>query len=166
MSNTFKCNQCNKMFSTNANLKRHIENILDKIKNHQCEFCDFKCNAKENLRKHSCYIKKSMPEIPESSSEYSVEYYIQSKLEAELQGVSKTCPFGRIDILTDTQIIEIKKWDEHKKALGQILGYGVYYPNHQKRVHFFGQKPNERQLNAIKEVYEKLNIIITEELFK
>ena len=163
MTNTFKCDQCNKMFPSNGNLKRHIENIHNKVKSHQCEFCDFKCNAKENLKKHSCYIKKAMPEVPIESSGYSVEYFIQSKLEAELQGVSKTCPFGRIDILTDTCIIEIKKWDEHKKALGQILGYSVYYPDHQKRVHFFGPKPSERQLNAIKQVYQTFNIIITEE---
>lgn len=44
-------------------------------------------------------------------------------------------PVGNIDLLTDTDIIEIKKAENWKNALGQILVYGYYYPNHQKRIH-------------------------------
>ena len=77
--------------------------------------------------------KKEMPKLPEGveTSNYSIEYYIQSKLEKELKGYTQSCPFGRIDILTEHYIIEIKKWEEHKKEIGQILGYSVYYKNHQ-----------------------------------
>ena len=166
MSQTFKCDKCNKNFSTNSNLERHILNIHNNEKNFKCEFCDFKCHQKLNLNKHSCYVKKANPLISSDieGSNYSIEYHIQSKLELELNGRPKTCPFGRIDVLTETEIIEIKKWEEHKKAIGQILGYSCYYPDHQKRIHFFGIKPNERQLNSIKEVCNKFNIIISEEL--
>ena len=165
MDRKFKCNECNKLFSQNANLQRHISNIHNHDKKFQCEFCDFKCHQKLNLNKHSCYIKKATPQLNSDveGSSYSAEYYIQSKLENELNGCSKTCPFGRIDVLTSTEIIEIKKWEEHKKAIGQIMGYSCYYPDRQKRIHFFGVKPNERQLNAIHEVCSQLNILLTEE---
>ena len=84
MSNTFECDKCKKVFTTKANLNRHNENIHNNTKNHKCEFCEFKCNAKENLKKHSCYIKKAMPVVPIDSSQYSVEYYIQTKLHYQL----------------------------------------------------------------------------------
>ena len=165
MSHNIKCNQCNKLFTTASNLERHISNIHNHEKKFQCEFCDFKCHQKLNLKKYSCYIKKATPQISSDieGSNYSIEYQIQSKLELELNGHSKTCPFGRIDILTTTEIIEIKKWEEHKKAIGQIMGYSCYYPDHQKLIHFFGIKPNESQLNSIIEVCNKFNIIISEE---
>ena len=165
-SNIYKCNTCQKEFSTYSNLKRHTDNIHDKIKQYKCEFCDFCAAQKPNLKKHSCYMKLSTPQIDTNenlTSHYSIEYAIQTKLEKELKGRTKVCPFGRIDILTDTEIIEIKKWEDHKKAIGQIMGYGIYYPKLNKRIHFFGPKPTEKQMSSILEVCETLKIKITEE---
>lgn len=44
---------------------------------------------------------------------------------------------GRIDILTDTEIIEVKCGKNWKEAVGQVLTYGYYYPNHTKVIHLF-----------------------------
>lgn len=46
---------------------------------------------------------------------------------------------GKIDILTDYEIIEVKTISSWKSAVGQILIYGYYYPSHQKRIHLFGK---------------------------
>ena len=65
--------------------------------------------------------------------------------------------------MTSDTIIEIKKWDEHKKAIGQIMGYSVYFPIYKKRIYFFGAKPTTIMEKAIRDVCQKFNIEITEE---
>lgn len=37
----------------------------------------------------------------------------------------------------------VKGW---KGAMGQIMAYGDYYPNHRQRIHLFGQKPNNSRI--------------------
>lgn len=56
---------------------------------------------------------------------------------------------GRIDIVTATEIIEVKAAARWKHALGQILVYGHYYPTHQKRIHLYGSIDSIR-LNEIR----------------
>ena len=69
-------------------------------------------------------------------------------------------PGGKIDLLTKTQIIEVKKASKCTQALGQILVYSIFYPNHQKRVHLFG-KANYKLIEAFEEQCKLLNIIVT-----
>lgn len=69
-------------------------------------------------------------------------------------------PVGKIDILTDEEIIEVKRVSGWKSAVGQILTYGFYYPNHRKRIHLFGIcSPNTKQLIHLH--CEQLNIHVT-----
>ena len=49
-----------------------------------------------------------------------------------------TTPNGRIDILTATEIIEVKRIKKWKDAMGQVMAYGIHYPDHRKRVHLYG----------------------------
>ena len=163
MSKTFQCDKCTMKFVNNCNLQRHIANIHLKEKNFKCELCEFTCNAKANLKKHSCYIKKENPITDQETSQYSVEYGISKRLEQELNANRISCPFGRIDLMTNDTIIEIKKWDEHKKAIGQIIGYSIYFPTYKKRIHFFGSKPTKPMEKSLREVCLKLDIEITEE---
>lgn len=63
----------------------------------------------------------------------------RSDLHKQVGGKTEVCtPAGRIDILTSTQIVEVKHVKSWKSALGQIEVYGDYYPNHEKRLHLFG----------------------------
>jgi len=56
-------------------------------------------------------------------------------------------PAGKIDILTDHEIIEVKNVLGWKSAVGQLLIYSHYYPNHQKIIHLFGKCcPNTKKL--------------------
>ena len=159
----FTCSKCSMNLSNNANLKRHIQVIHELIKPFKCEYCDFTTAQKCNLKKHSCYIKKENPiqELIGETSVYSVEYNIQKRIEKEVNGHRITCPFGIIDIITEDTIIEIKKWDDHKKGIGQLIGYAYYFPSFKKRLHFFGSKPSEKKIKSILEVCASLNIEIT-----
>jgi hypothetical protein len=46
--------------------------------------------------------------------------------------------FGRIDVISNEEIIEIKIASGWKHALGQILAYGMDHPKKRKRIHLFG----------------------------
>ena len=49
--------------------------------------------------------------------------------------------YGCADIVTDTKIIEIKRADQWKHALGQVLIYGRAFPSKEKWLYLFnGQK--------------------------
>ena len=91
------------------------------------------------------------------------EKIIQLRLQSELGGeIEVKTPAGPIDLLTDNKIIEIKKVRNWKAALGQILIYGKYYPNHQKHIHLFGKVSNsDLTFKTIEEHYADFNVIMT-----
>lgn len=74
-----------------------------------------------------------------------VERNIQAMFEGEKEVVT---PVGRVDVLTNDEIIEIKEYSQWKTAVGQILSYGYFYPNHIKRVVLFGE-PQEYLIEII-----------------
>lgn len=67
------------------------------------------------------------------------EKAIQKALQKEIGGdVEVPTEVGRIDLLTPTELIEIKKIGAWKGAVGQVIVYGQMYPSHSKRIHLFG----------------------------
>jgi hypothetical protein len=48
----FKCHICDYKCSTDANLKKHIKQVHDKIKDVVCLQCDYKTSTNNNLQKH------------------------------------------------------------------------------------------------------------------
>ena len=69
-----------------------------------------------------------------------IERRIRDRLKAELNGeVEVITAVGRIDLLTSTGVIEIKNIDNPKEALGKILAYSSFFPEHSKRIHLFGR---------------------------
>ncbi len=66
------------------------------------------------------------------------EREIQLKLQKQLGGeIEVETDDGFIDLLTETEIIEIKNGKNWKHAVGQILIYSMEYPTHKKRIHLF-----------------------------
>jgi hypothetical protein len=69
------------------------------------------------------------------------EKQIQLKLSKKLNArMEVCCPVGRIDLLTNTEIIEVKYITNWKHAIGQINAYSYFYPNHKKVIYLFGLK--------------------------
>jgi hypothetical protein len=67
------------------------------------------------------------------------EYQVVKRLQTELGGQTEVVTaIGRIDLLTETEIIEVKQVSDWKAALGQILTYSGFFPEHTKRIHLFG----------------------------
>ena len=95
---------------------------------------------------------------PDSNN--TVEKEIKFRLQKELGGLIEVETIdGFIDLLTDTEIIEIKTGENWKHALGQILVYSTYYPDHTKRIHLFDIKPDEN----IESMCNKFNVSISYE---
>ncbi|BCU09768.1 hypothetical protein [Microcystis aeruginosa] len=90
------------------------------------------------------------------------EAWYRDKLARELGGKTEVYidKVGRIDVLTNTEIIEVKNTKSWKSAIGQIKSYGQYYPKHKMRVHLFG-KLTESKLETIQRVCKLEGITLT-----
>ena len=82
---------------------------------------------------------------------------------AQLGGkVEAYTKFGLIDLLTETELIEIKVAHRWKDAIGHIVAKSEKYPNHKKRLHLFGIQ--EPILDNIQDICDRLGIQVTFEL--
>ena len=143
-----KCSICDKSFSSKKNLDRHYNLIHLNIRNIKCPTCDYTTDQKSNLKHHICKNKEDGEKV------------IQRKLEKHFNAGSRVTPVGIIDILTEDKMIEIKAWSGWKTALGQMLAYGRFYPEHEKIVYFYGSKIPDSTLEVLKDTYEIYNISI------
>jgi len=104
-------------------------------------------------------IEKLQSDTPRAAEEKR----IQDKLSRELQAaVEIQCPAGFIDILSATEIIEVKRADRWKSAVGQVLAYQIYFPNHRPRIHLFW-RGSERypNTNAVLECCSRLKVLVS-----
>jgi transcriptional regulator with XRE-family HTH domain len=104
-----------------------------------------------------------LPEWCKIQRKNQPERVVRDRLQAQLGGkVEAYTKFGLIDLLTETELIEIKVVNRWKDAIGHILAKSEKYPNHQKRLHLFG--PQEPILENIVEVCDRLQIRVTFEM--
>ncbi|MBD2101009.1 hypothetical protein [Leptolyngbya sp. FACHB-261] len=67
---------------------------------------------------------------------------------------------GHIDLLTQTEVIEVKAVESWRGAIGQALVYALDFPNHTPRIHLFG--PVHPDSKCVVEHYCKLlNVRVT-----
>ena len=91
------------------------------------------------------------------------EKQVQTRLHGLLGGLTEVyTPVGRIDILTDSELIEIKWANNWKEGVGQLLTYSHYYPQHKRRLHIF-DSTDDRLIGTIKDHCTRLGILLTVE---
>ena len=117
--------------------------------------------ARKAIREMIFQINGNVPEKTISEPVKGTELWYRDHLAKQLNGqVEVSTPAGRIDILTKTEVIEVKRASGWKSAIGQIISYGKFYPHHRQRIHLFG-KLTESKLKAIKDICEAQNICLT-----
>ena len=152
------CPVCNLMLSSKPSLMRHIRVVHLCEKFFMCDKCPYETSSKSNLDKHSC-------REPGEQKKY-LEREIKIRLQEELGGRELTCALGRPDLVTDTEVIEIKTWSEWKKGLGQILIYKVFWPNLIPRLHMFELPETDvsGKVMMAKHITENYGVVWTEEM--
>ncbi|CAN0432261.1 unnamed protein product, partial [Pylaiella littoralis] len=66
------------------------------------------------------------------------EHSVRDALCTRLGGLPEVLtPSGSIDVLTKTEVIEVKHYRSWKGGLGQVISYGVHFPFRKKRLHLF-----------------------------
>jgi hypothetical protein len=89
---------------------------------------------------------KSQPEAPPPQAKprrQPSEKRVRDRIAASIPG-SRTevaCSSGFVDIVTPTEIIEVKRASLWKAALGQVLAYGQDFPDKKLRVHLYDHDP-------------------------
>lgn len=118
-------------------------------------------------------IIKHYVEHPESALSEDV---VQKRLEKETGGKHARClmrppkphdsGYGVADIVTETELIEIKRWGDVRGAVPQILGYAPHFPGRKLRIHLFGCR---YRLTATTDRYmtemKQHNIAVSEEVW-
>ena len=85
---------------------------------------------------------------------------VRDRRQAQLGGkVEAHTKSGPIDLLTETELIEIKIVHRWKDAIGHILAKSYKYPNHKKRLHLFG--PEEPVMETIENACEPWEISVS-----
>lgn len=61
-------------------------------------------------------------------------------------------PSGVIDVLTESEVIEVKYYRNWQRGMGQVLAYGSHYhPDRSKRLHLFAQHEDSRVEGFVKQ---------------
>lgn len=89
------------------------------------------------------------------------ENIVAKELRSKEDGCSQVAiSTGRVDVLTQSEVIEIKCVTNWKHAIGQAMVYQLSYPERKPRIHLFG-KSKIKQKDVILDTCRKLGIIVT-----
>jgi len=111
---------------------------------------EWRAHAAENEQRYHTALAELRP-----SRRNLRERAIQEQLQQELEGeIEVETAAGRIDLLTDDRLIEIKTVSHWKHAIGQVLCYGIHYPDRQKCVYLFGEAEDRDVIEQACSIYD------------
>ncbi len=92
-----------------------------------------------------------------------MENLIVKKLQRQIGGKREIkSSLGRIDLLTKSQVIEVKKAQRWLGAIRQVLCYSQDFPQLEKRIHLFGTNSKHYQEKAEQLcIKNKYNVLVT-----
>ena len=130
----------------------------------------------------SGWIERAKAQDPDIQAEYNQElstlkedpanidqkeHAIRDALAARLGGtIEVEAAHGLIDVLTSTEVIEVKYVKKYLHAIGQVLGYSESFPEKTRCIHLFGSEEelSPELLARVTSLCDKHNIIVTHEI--
>ena len=117
----------------------------------------------KNRKRHNYYLAtrniaiKYGHSVPEKSN---IELAIQDKMWEENRMLRLEVPtnVGRIDCLSNEELIEVKRASSWKHGLGQLMAYSHGYKNHKKILHLFDYQNRDKLLSTIVPICETLGV--------
>ncbi|MEM8720233.1 MAG: hypothetical protein AAGE84_13135 [Cyanobacteria bacterium P01_G01_bin.39] len=124
----------------------------------------------EVFSEQNSWFKPALEELQNGTRRYpkaknnkrQTEKVVRDRLALTIAGsrIEVSTESGRIDILTPSEIIEVKQVRRYKHAMGQITSYSYYYPQHMRRIHLFGKVSSKQRKLIIQECFTA-NITVT-----
>ncbi len=128
------------------------ECIKDKKFSNRKKFFIVSKEAFEKMKTKGVYTKEKIRKNTEKD--------IADKLSIKLNGKREVClkDGKKIDIVTSTEIIEVKKFNSRLEAIGQILYYSNFYPKLNKVIYLFN---NNQEVDYLyNEICKKYDITV------
>jgi hypothetical protein len=104
----------------------------------------------KNQDEYNDSLKNITPDKFKTEKEKEIQLKLHKIYGGEIEAETE---FGFIDLLTDTEIIEIKVGYNWKHGLGQLCVYSETFTKHKKRLHLFDIEYNEK-INNICSKYD------------
>lgn len=84
--------------------------------------------------------------------------------EQYVDGFEVKCSYGRVDVLLTNWVVEIKELQQWKSGIGQLMVYGLCWPERGKWLHVYASHLPKRTwslMDDIEEVCETLGVRVT-----
>jgi hypothetical protein len=94
----------------------------------------------EIMDESNAFLAKEQEKLPKDirMTSSSKEWEVRKKLQDDIGGVTEvSCKYGRVDLLTEHELVEVKGVVHWKHALGQVLVYRECFPMHKSRIHLY-----------------------------
>lgn len=91
-----------------------------------------------------------------------IEKEVTAMLQTEEGGeLDVCCQYGLVDLVTETEIIEVKNVQHYKHALGQIQAYSLCFADRTRRVHLFYYREDAALFELAKVLMTKFDVRVT-----
>jgi hypothetical protein len=150
-----------KFFKLNIDfVKREIVQHTDKSSNrHHKYWVSDKCKETLTEYRHSTLLLNPHNNHLEVNLEVEVSRRLASSLNAERE---VRTPVGRIDVLSEDYVIEVKEFSQWKAGFGQVFVYQQYHPDKKAVLYLYGDI-NHQMLNQIVKCCAKGNVEVWHE---
>lgn len=120
--------------------------------------------AKARISAIKVEYDQALEDLKEDASD-QVEREVRQRLAKEVGG--RQCVIGmhgEIDIVSPTEVIEVKKASKYLHALGQVMGHVESYPEKSMRVHLFGSLEELEKHDNARMLFAKHGVSLTFEI--
>lgn len=112
----------------------HLEKALGSGRKHQDSLPKKSVRHIPKKAKKSIYDATEANDLVSRQTEEQVQYNLASREGGQMEAA---CEGGRVDLLTSSEVIEIKHC-RHWKEATKVLIYAQYFPSHKPRIHLYG----------------------------